>query len=101
MAGDTPELTRVEREFAYYPRDFERVRGLIHERAGIALGDGKMEMVYSRLAKRVRRLGLRGFSEYLAQLDDRAHPEWEHFVNALTTNQTDFFREAHHFALLA
>jgi chemotaxis protein methyltransferase CheR len=56
-------------------------------------------MVYSRLAKRLRVLGFGRFGDYLAQLEDREHPEWEHFVNALTTNQTDFFREAHHFAL--
>lgn len=89
------------REFEYGPRDFERARRLIHERAGIALGDAKVEMVYGRLAKRVRALGLEGFREYLAQLDDAGHPEWEHFINALTTNQTDFFRESHHFAMLA
>ncbi len=90
-----------EREFEYSRRDFERARHLIHDRAGIALGEGKAEMVYSRLAKRVRALGLAGFREYLAQLENDAHPEWEHFVNALTTNQTDFFREAHHFPMLA
>ena len=90
-----------EREFDYELRDFERARHLIHRRAGIALGEGKAEMVYSRLTKRLRALGMGGFREYLAQLDDLAHPEWEHFVNALTTNQTDFFREAHHFPMLA
>ena len=91
----------ADREFGYGPRDFERARKLIHERAGIALGDGKGEMVYSRLAKRLRVLGIGKFVDYLAQLEDQAHPEWEHFVNALTTNQTDFFRESHHFTMLA
>jgi chemotaxis protein methyltransferase CheR len=90
-----------EREFAYSRRDFERARRLIHDRAGIALGDGKAEMVYSRLVKRLRALKLDGFREYLTLLDNGAHPEWEHFVNALTTNQTDFFREGHHFPMLA
>jgi len=98
---DDIKPTVLEREFEYGPRDFELARKLIHDRAGIALGEGKMEMVYSRLAKRVRSLRLSGFREYLAQLQDTGHVEWEHFVNALTTNQTDFFREAHHFALLA
>ena len=93
--------TATEREFAYGHRDFERARRLIHERAGIALGDGKAEMVYSRLAKRLRALGIARFADYIALLDDPAHPEWEHFVNALTTNQTDFFREGHHFPMLA
>ena len=102
---DAPETPTVEtpaaREFAYGPRDFQRVRRMINDHAGIALGEGKAEMVYSRLAKRVRTLGLASFREYLALLEDDAHAEWEHFVNALTTNQTDFFREAHHFAMLA
>jgi chemotaxis protein methyltransferase CheR len=89
------------REFGYSPRDFERARRMIHSRAGIALGEFKAEMVYSRLAKRLRALGLRDFHDYLAQLEDGAHPEWEHFVNALTTNQTEFFREGHHFPMLA
>ena len=93
--------TTTEREFAYGRRDFERVRRLIHERAGIALGDGKAELVYSRLAKRLRALGIARFGDYIALLEDGGHPEWEHFVNALTTNQTDFFREGHHFPMLA
>jgi len=101
----SPETSAREatttREFAYGARDFQRVRRMIHEHAGIALGEGKAEMVYSRLAKRVRSLGLASFGEYLALLEDGSHAEWEHFVNALTTNQTEFFREAHHFPLLA
>ena len=90
-----------EREFEYGRRDFERVRRMIHERAGIALGDGKSEMVYSRLTRRLRILGFESFRDYLALLSDPHHAEWEHFVNALTTNQTEFFREAHHFPVLA
>ena len=101
LAAADPRDPPAAREFGYARRDFERARRLIHERAGIALGEGKAEMVYSRLAKRVRALGMDGFKEYLAQLEQPDHPEWEHFVNALTTNQTDFFREAHHFPALA
>ncbi|WP_445621582.1 CheR family methyltransferase [Kushneria sp. Sum13] len=82
--------------------DFERVRRLIHERAGIALALHKKEMVYSRLARRLRTLGLNQFKAYLDLLDGHAESsEWEHFVNALTTNLTSFFREAHHFPILA
>jgi chemotaxis protein methyltransferase CheR len=102
MPGEAaPDESLAAREFTYGRRDFERVRRLIHQRAGIALGDGKAEMVYSRLAKRLRTLGLTGFPQYLALLENDAADEWEHFVNALTTNQTDFFREAHHFPILA
>ena len=94
-------MIEATREFAYTRGDFERVRRHIHERAGIALAEGKSEMVYSRLAKRIRALGLDAFGSYLALLEDPAHDEWEHFVNALTTNQTEFFREAHHFPIIA
>ena len=89
------------REFEYGNADFELVCSLIYERAGIALNENKAEMVYSRLVRRLRALTLKSFATYLALLSDANHPEWEHFVNALTTNQTDFFREAHHFPILA
>ncbi|CAG2143470.1 Chemotaxis protein methyltransferase [compost metagenome] len=90
------------RDFLLTEHDFEKVRALIHKRAGISLGSHKREMVYSRLARRLRSLGLADFGSYLALLesDDRSQ-EWEFFTNALTTNLTSFFREAHHFPLLA
>ena len=88
------------REFAYTAEDFERARRLIRERVGIALNESKQNMVYNRLVKRLRALQLRGFGEYLAQLDDAGHPEWQHFVNALTTNLSHFFREEYHFPIL-
>ena len=89
------------REFEYGHADFELVCSLIYGRAGIALNENKAEMVYSRLVRRLRALTLKSFAAYLSLLNDANHPEWEHFVNALTTNQTDFFREAHHFPILA
>jgi chemotaxis protein methyltransferase CheR len=88
------------REFAYAERDFQRVRGLIRARVGIALNDSKQNMVYNRLVKRLRLLGMASFADYLALLDDAAHPEWQHFVNALTTNLSAFFREEYHFPIL-
>jgi chemotaxis protein methyltransferase CheR len=100
IVPEPPAAMAGEREFAYTARDFGKVRRLIHSHAGIALGEGKSELVYSRLARRVRTLGHEDFASYIALLDDDAHPEWEFFVNALTTNQTDFFREAHHFPIL-
>jgi chemotaxis protein methyltransferase CheR len=82
--------------------DFARICQLIYERAGIVLVDNKREMVYSRLAKRLRLHGISQFSEYLDRLARQpAAREWEAFTNALTTNLTAFFREAHHFPLLA
>lgn len=90
------------RDLVFNEADFTRLRRMIGERAGIALSERKREMAYSRLAKRVRLAGVRRFADYLDPLEaDAAHPEWEHFTNALTTNLTSFFREAHHFPLLA
>lgn len=91
-----------DKEFVFTPRDFERVRRLIYERAGIALGESKQEMVYSRLSRRLRALGLSSAEAYLHMLESQeSSQEWEQFTNALTTNLTSFFREAHHFPLLA
>ena len=92
----------VERDFEFTVTDFARIRELIHRRAGISLSDHKRDMAYSRLARRLRACGLDTFKEYLDRLesnDDSA--EWEAFVNALTTNLTAFFRESHHFPILA
>lgn len=90
------------REFLFTDSDFFRIRGVIHQRAGIALGEHKREMVYSRLSRRLRELGFTRFSDYLALLEsDADSAEWQSFTNALTTNLTAFFREPHHFPLLA
>ena len=88
--------------FEFTPRDFARVRALIYKQAGISLGESKQEMVYSRLARRLRAKGLSTFEEYLDGLESgRDNEEWVAFTNALTTNLTSFFREAHHFPILA
>jgi chemotaxis protein methyltransferase CheR len=90
------------KEFDFTRHDFERVRGLIYQKAGISLADSKQEMVYSRLARRLRATGIASFVTYLDSLEaGRMDGEWESFTNALTTNLTSFFREAHHFPLLA
>ena len=100
VAGDPPRSDAAMRDFAFDDRDFRRVSQLIHARAGISLSDHKRDMVYSRLACRVRALGLDRFCDYLDALEADDGPEWESFVNALTTNLTSFFREAHHFDAL-
>lgn len=89
------------REFAWTDSDFDRVQSLIYQRAGISLHDGKHAMVYSRLSRRLRDTGHRSFSEYLGWLEQHDGPEWQEFVNALTTNLTSFFREQHHFEIFA
>ena len=94
-----PDDTKI---FEFTARDFERVRTLIYRQAGISLSEAKREMVYSRLARRLRVKGMTTFGTYLDYLESGADAgEWEAFTNALTTNLTAFFREAHHFPLLA
>lgn len=95
MANDAPD-----RDFNFTDQDFNRIRKMIHEHAGIALSDAKRDLVYSRLARRLRANSLKAFSQYLNFLENN-EPEWEAFVNSLTTNLTAFFRENHHFPLLA
>jgi chemotaxis protein methyltransferase CheR len=85
------------REFAWTDADFVRVQALIYQRAGISLHEGKHAMVYSRLSRRLRETGHKSFHDYLAWLERQEGPEWQEFVNALTTNLTSFFRENHHF----
>jgi chemotaxis protein methyltransferase CheR len=92
--------TATGREFHFTPADFERVRQLIHKFAGISLTPIKHDMVYSRLARRLRALNMASFEQYLAYLEQGHAEEWETFVNSLTTNLTSFFRENHHFAML-
>ena len=89
-----------QREFVFSRKDFEEVRKMIYDHAGIALSDAKEDMVYSRLARRLRATGKRSFQEYLALIRAGHAEEWEAFVNSLTTNLTDFFREMHHFHIL-
>jgi chemotaxis protein methyltransferase CheR len=92
--------TPGNREFTFSERDFRRVCSLIYEKAGIALADSKRDMVYSRLSRRLRALGMSTFQEYLDRLERDGGDEWQAFTNALTTNLTSFFREAHHFEIL-
>lgn len=87
-------------EFSYSPEDFNQVRQTLYRITGIRLADTKDAMVYSRLVRRIRALKRRSFSDYLNYLT-RTPGEQQHFINALTTNLTSFFREPHHFSMLA
>ncbi|MCA8950883.1 MAG: protein-glutamate O-methyltransferase CheR [Planctomycetes bacterium] len=81
--------------------DFAFVKRFIAERAGIRLSDEKRAMVQGRLGRRVRELGLASIHDYLERVREGDASELVEFTNALTTNLTSFFREAHHFAGLA
>ncbi|HET9978667.1 MAG TPA: CheR family methyltransferase [Burkholderiaceae bacterium] len=101
LAAVTP--ADVLPEISFSAADFERVRVLIHQRAGIHLNRSKQAMVYGRLSRRLRETGQRSIADYLRTLEqDPAHnDEWQAFINCLTTNLTAFFREEHHFVELA
>ncbi len=98
---EVTENERGVREFDFTRTDFEQVKRLIYDHAGINLSDSKMDMVYSRLGRRLRARGLTTFRDYLDLVASGDGEEWEAFVNSLTTNLTDFFRESHHFPVLA
>jgi chemotaxis protein methyltransferase CheR len=104
-AAPAPPSAAGDPAFVLSAADFERVRALIHQRAGISLHAGKQAMVHSRLARRLRETGHRSFADYLHALERtgaaQAEVEWQAFVNCLTTNLTAFFREEHHFHALA
>ena len=91
----------LEREFAFSDLEFKHICKLIYERAGIHLTPSKKDMVYSRLARRLRANNISTFSDYLHIVETNSGSEREAFVNALTTNVTSFYREAHHFPVLA
>ncbi len=92
----------VEREFVFTADDFDFLREIVNRRTGIVVTNEKEDMFYSRLARRVRKLGLVDFKQYCELIkNDGAGVEITHLVNAITTNLTSFFREEHHFQYLA
>jgi len=93
-------LNLQEREFQLTDADFARIQRLLKERSGIDVGAGKRMLVYGRLTRRLRALKLDNFSEYLKLVEDPSSEEARSFLNALTTNVTELFREEHHFDLL-
>ncbi|MBX5460587.1 MAG: protein-glutamate O-methyltransferase CheR [Steroidobacteraceae bacterium] len=85
------------REFEFGDEDFQALRRLVRDVTGISLSEQKRELVYGRLARRLRALNLRSFREYRELLARDEHGELVQFCNAITTNLTAFFREPHHF----
>ena len=96
MASFSPDPTSFR--ITYTGKNFEFLRGLALKVAGISLADHKRSMVFRRLVKRVASKGFESFDQYCNYLSSPAgEAEVQQFVNALTTNKTDFFREIHHF----
>lgn len=94
------ETSVYDRDFEFSEKDFKYIRNLISEHTGIVLAEHKVDMVYGRLTRRLRELNLTSFDDYLSNLESDEQ-ELIHFVNALTTNLTSFFREKHHFEFLS
>ena len=96
----TSSPTRV-REFDFTQADFESLRTLVKDQSGITLGEAKRELVYGRVSRRLRALGLSAFADYRRLLaGPEGGAEMIEFINAVTTNLTSFFRESHHFDFL-
>ncbi len=94
----TQSAVAVDGEFRLSTADFDTIAGIILAEAGIALGENKGHLVYSRLAKRLRVLGLTSFHDYCAVITgEHGGAERQAMIAALTTNVTRFFREPHHF----
>ena len=91
----------ASREYEMTDADFRFIAKVLFDEAGIALAESKGPLVYSRLAKRLRKLGIESFKKYCAYLDTpEGKQERQHLLSALTTNVTHFFREPHHFDTL-
>jgi len=94
-------MPEQKREFTYTQQDFNQLCKLVNQHTGIQLAEGKEDMLYGRLSRRIRKLGLPSFKAYIQLLKKDEHSdEFGEFVNAVTTNLTSFFRENHHFDYL-
>ena len=93
--------TTNQREFLMSDADFEKISELAYAYTGIVLGPQKKDMVYGRLARRLRDLNLQSVMAYLPLIQSDKQPEVSKFINAITTNLTSFFREQHHFDFLS
>ncbi|MES3034816.1 MAG: protein-glutamate O-methyltransferase [Gemmatimonadota bacterium] len=90
--GSAPELS---------PGDFQRVRRIAYERAGLAIPAGKEGLVRSRVSKRLRDRRMTSFGTYLDAVEsEQDGAEMVRLIDLLTTNKTDFFREPAHFDFL-
>jgi len=90
-----------DREFVFRNEDFRQIAAMLHADSGIYLSEQKESLVYSRLVKRLRVLGLASFKDYCALVADHSGAqERQNMLAALTTNVTRFFREPHHFEYL-
>ena len=96
--GALSQTSLMSGDFVMTADDFHRITSMLHADSGIAMNDTKVALVYSRLGKRLRALGLQNFRDYCALVSDaQGVDERQRMLSALTTNLTRFFREPHHF----
>ena len=82
--------------------DFAAFARIVHAQTGIVLTEAKRSLLVSRLARRLRHLGLQDFSAYRQMLEHSGdEAERRALISAITTNVTSFFREPRHFQTLA
>lgn len=94
-------MPEQNREFSYTRQDFSQLCQMVNKHSGIQLASGKEDMLYGRLSRRIRKLGLPSFKAYIQLLKKNEQgDEFGEFINAVTTNLTSFFRENHHFDYL-
>ena len=90
-----------KREFVFTEQDFDYIRKLVYTQTGIDLSEGKRDLVYNRMTRRLRALAITSFSDYTRYLKGaNGEQELSNFINAITTNLTSFYREMHHFEYL-
>ena len=94
-------MTDSHREFNFTDKHFMWLKKKVKQRTGISLNDNKTDLVYGRLARRIRKLNMDSFDQYCKYLNDDSEEEMTEFINAITTNLTSFFREEHHFDYLS
>jgi chemotaxis protein methyltransferase CheR len=97
VSAPVVSIPSTQREFEFSDADFYALAKIAYEHAGITLPDAKRNLVYGRLSRRLRALGLSTFESYRQYLSQHPDEELQQFVNAISTNLTKFFREAHHF----
>jgi chemotaxis protein methyltransferase CheR len=96
--GGVAPVPDAPREFELSEADFRSLAKYAYDKSGITLSDGKRNLVYSRLSRRLRALGMASFREYRDYLTgENGDQEIENFINSISTNHTKFFREDHHF----
>lgn len=100
MSNAAQPMQMNDREFPMNDQNFNTISKIAYRYTGIKLPEQKRQMIYSRIARRIRALNLDNFDQYCEIISDEKHAEFNEFINSITTNLTSFFRENHHFEYL-